>query len=183
MRRRAERGEEERPTQQRVIFLLPPASLAGELKQKLANHAGPLFALRWSPSNKYLLTSSVDQTAIVWDLATGIAKQTFVFHRGACRESATRKRGLFSHQTLSIAAGPCVDVSWRTDTCFASCSTDKTVIVCEVGRDEPVIVFEGHEDEVNFIRWDPTGHYLASCSDDCTAKVGVWVGFEVACWR
>lgn len=54
---------------------------------------------------------------------------------------------------------------------FSSPAIDKTVIVCELGKDEPVMVFDGHEDEVNFIRWDPTGHYLASCSDDCTAKV------------
>lgn len=30
----------------------------------------------------------------------------------------------------------------------------------------------GHCDEVNAIKWDPSGSLLASCSDDYTAKVG-----------
>lgn len=29
----------------------------------------------------------------------------------------------------------------------------------------------GHTDEVNAIKWDPSGNLLASCSDDYTAKV------------
>ena len=31
--------------------------------------------------------------------------------------------------------------------------------------------FVGHSDEVNAVKWDPTGNLLASCSDDCTAKI------------
>lgn len=30
---------------------------------------------------------------------------------------------------------------------------------------------EGHKDEVNAICWSPGGRYLASCSDDSTAKI------------
>jgi transducin (beta)-like 1 len=36
-----------------------------------------------------------------------------------------------------------------------------------------VHVFAGHTDEINAICWSPDGSYLASCSDDTTAKV--WV--------
>lgn len=31
--------------------------------------------------------------------------------------------------------------------------------------------FSGHSSEVNGIRWDPTGKFLASCSDDKTCKI------------
>jgi hypothetical protein len=34
--------------------------------------------------------------------------------------------------------------------------------------------FQGHTDEVNAVKWDPTGTMLASCSDDCTAKVRLY---------
>lgn len=37
-----------------------------------------------------------------------------------------------------------------------------------------VLSFSGifiSQGEVNAIKWDPTGSLLASCSDDCTAKV------------
>jgi len=34
-----------------------------------------------------------------------------------------------------------------------------------------VKTYSGHNDEVNAVKWDPSGTLLASCSDDCTAKV------------
>jgi transducin (beta)-like 1 len=43
--------------------------------------------------------------------------------------------------------------------------------VCKIGEEQPVKKFQGHTDEVNAIKWDPTGTMLASCSDDYTAKV------------
>ena len=41
----------------------------------------------------------------------------------------------------------------------------------QVGESRPLKQFRGHLDEVNAIKWDPTGQMLASCSDDCSAKV------------
>jgi transducin (beta)-like 1 len=45
------------------------------------------------------------------------------------------------------------------------------IYVCNLGEETPIKNFKGHEDEVNAIRWDPSGSLLASCSDDTTAKV------------
>lgn len=45
------------------------------------------------------------------------------------------------------------------------------IYVCELGKTRPIRAFQGHADEVNAIKWDPTGSLLASCSDDFTAKV------------
>ena len=47
----------------------------------------------------------------------------------------------------------------------------KRVHVCQIGIGDPLKSFEGHEDEVNAVKWDPRGILLASCSDDKTAKV------------
>ena len=67
---------------------------------------------------------------------------------------------------------------------FASCSTDRTIAVCALDIDKdpgapatatattPLQVLVGHSDEVNAIRWDPSGKLLASCSDD--HNVFVW---------
>lgn len=38
-------------------------------------------------------------------------------------------------------------------------------------QSDPVYIFKGHTDEVNAICWSPGGLYLASCSDDTTAKI------------
>jgi len=94
------------------------------------------------------LSGSVDRTAIIWDAQTGEPKQQFEFHTQAT-----------------------LDVDWRDDFSFATCSTDKMIYVCELGKSRPVKSFAGHSDEVNAIKWDATGSLLASCSDDYTAKV------------
>ena len=80
-----------------------------------------------------------------------------------------------------------MDVDWRDDQSFATCSTDKQIHVCEYQKNKPLKSFVGHtvllkriivilKDEVNAIEWDPTGTYLASCSDDYTAKVIDFLG-------
>src|SRR5690242_15137941 len=81
----------------------------------------------------------------------------------------TRVTHLFFSNILIKA--PVLDVDWKNDSCFASCSTDKSIIVCELKQDNYIRKFEGHTNEVNTVRWDPEGSVLASCSDDHTAKI------------
>lgn len=44
------------------------------------------------------------------------------------------------------------------------------IYVCKLGESAPLKKLVGHTDEVNAIKWDPSGTLLASCSDDHTAK-------------
>ncbi|KAG9135229.1 hypothetical protein Leryth_013499 [Lithospermum erythrorhizon] len=120
----------------------------GELISILNKHKGPVFSLRWNKKGDYLLSGSVDKTAIVWDAKTGDWKQQFEFH-----------------------SGPTLDVDWRNNVSFATCSTDYMIYVCKVGEKHPIKRFSGHQNEVNAIKWDPTGSLLASCSDDYSAKI------------
>jgi transducin (beta)-like 1 len=123
-------------------------SPAGVLLQTLSRHKGPIFSLKWNRTGKYLLSGSVDKTAVVWDTATGTVRQEFAFHKE-----------------------PTLDVDWRDEDSFASCSTDRMIYVCKVDAPSYLRCFQGHRDEVNAIKWDPSGTLLASCSDDHTAKV------------
>eukprot|EP00698_Gefionella_okellyi_P001357 TRINITY_DN112_c0_g1_i1.p1 TRINITY_DN112_c0_g1~~TRINITY_DN112_c0_g1_i1.p1 ORF type:complete len:465 (+),score=53.86 TRINITY_DN112_c0_g1_i1:57-1451(+) len=129
---------------------------SGQLLNTLDKHKGPVFSLKWNRKGDLLLSGSVDKTAIVWDAATGTVKQQFEFH-----------------------TAPALDVDWRSNTSFATCSTDKMIYVCNVGETRPSKVFQGHQDEVNAIKWDPTGNLLASCSDDCTARI--WSNSQGKC--
>nr|CAB3486497.1 unnamed protein product [Digitaria exilis] len=122
--------------------------MARELKQTLFKHKGPIFSLKWNKKGDFLLSGSVDKTAIVWDTKTWECKQQFEFH-----------------------SAPTLDVDWRNNNSFATCSTDNMIYVCKIGEQRPVKAFSGHESEVNAIKWDPTGSFLASCSDDWTAKI------------
>ena len=123
---------------------------AGVLVHTLRGHHGPIFSLKWNKRGNFLLSGSYDKTTIVWDVsgATGFVEQQFNIH-----------------------FAPALDVDWKDDTTFASCSTDKTVNICRVGVASPLKTYMGHTDEVNAVKWDPSGTLLASCSDDCTAKV------------
>jgi transducin (beta)-like 1 len=120
----------------------------GQLVNTLQKHKGPIFSLKWNKKGDYLLSGSVDKTAIIWDAKNAEVKQQFEFHKA-----------------------PTLDVDWRNNVQFATCSTDKMIYVCELGKNRPIKCFSGHEDEVNAIKWDPSGTYLASCSDDYTAKI------------
>ncbi|KAN0030504.1 hypothetical protein ACTA71_009143 [Dictyostelium dimigraforme] len=120
----------------------------GNLIYVLEQHQAPIFSLKWNKKGNYLLSGSVDKTSIVWDVKTGGVKQQFEFH-----------------------TAPTLDIDWRNNTQFATCSTDKMIYVCEIGKDKPIMSFQGHHDEINAIKWDPTGNLLASCSDDYTAKI------------
>jgi len=123
----------------------------GSLLHTLKKHRGPIFSLKWNRKGNFLLSGSYDLTAIVWDVSE--VKPDPVVQRFTDHEA------------------PVLDVDWRDDTTFASCSTDKTVNIYRVGEIKPVKVYRGHVDEVNAVKWDPSGAFLASCSDDCTAKV------------
>ena len=121
---------------------------AGKLLRTLTKHKGPIFSLKWNKKGDYLLSGSVDKTAIVWDAKTGDAKQQFDFH-----------------------TAPTLDVDWRNNVSFATSSMDHMIYVCKLGESKPIKAFKGHTDEVNAIKWDPTGTLLASCSDDYSAKI------------
>lgn len=120
----------------------------GALSQSLKRHEGPIFALKWNRSGDKLLTGSADKSTIVWDTTTGQIIQRF------------------DHHTDST-----LDVDWRDDRSFASCSSDKTVQYVEIGRSRPTRVFHGHTNEVNALQWDSGGSLLASCSDDRTVRI------------
>ncbi|KAG8080821.1 hypothetical protein GUJ93_ZPchr0007g5339 [Zizania palustris] len=94
----------------------------GELKQTLFKHKGPIFSLKWNKKGDFLLSGSVDKTAIVWDTKTWECKQQFEFH-----------------------SAPTLDVDWRNNNSFATCSTDNMIYVCKIGDQCPVKSFSGHQ--------------------------------------
>ena len=64
--------------------------------------------------------------------------------------------------------------------CIAYSCAGATTHCCCVGC---YMESTGHTDEVNAIKWDPSGQLLASCSDDYTAKVSVLFRYSVFFYR
>lgn len=115
-----------------------------------------------------ILSGSADTTTAIWDPETGEMKQQFEHH--TCKEIFVF---IFKYYLLFlfILIVAILDVDWMDNTTFASCSSDKTILVCKLGQNKPLMKWIGHEDEVNAVRWDPSGQYLASCSDDTTCRI------------
>jgi transducin (beta)-like 1 len=121
---------------------------SGTLERVLTIHIGPVLSLRWNSSGKRLATSSVDHSVAIWDMVSARLEQQVQIHRA-----------------------PVLDVDWQSEDTFASSGSDKMIYVFRVGESKPLRIFYGHQDEVNSIKWDPTGTLLASGSDDCTVKI------------
>ena len=48
-------------------------------------------------------------------------------------------------QTKTYILAPTLDVDWKDDLTFATCSTDKCIYVCQLGSLEPLRHFSGHQ--------------------------------------
>ncbi|GMT02796.1 hypothetical protein PENTCL1PPCAC_24970 [Pristionchus entomophagus] len=120
----------------------------GNLVCTLGSHNGPIFALRFNDRGNYILTAGVDKSTIVWDREQKREVQVFSFHDSSA-----------------------LDIDWIGEDTFVSCSTDKRLIVGQIGKTRPVRIFKGHTHEVNAVRYDRHSRRIASCSDDKTLKV------------
>ena len=119
----------------------------GNTRHVLTEHQGPVFSVEWSKSGTHILTAGHDARVIVWNSATGAIVKVIKMH-----------------------SLPVMDVDWKDNDIFATCSSDKTIVLGSIsGADGKALL--GHQSEVNVVRWSPDGNYLASCSDDFTAKI------------
>ncbi|EAU92286.2 RCC1 domain-containing protein [Coprinopsis cinerea okayama7 len=65
----------------------------------------------------------------------------------------------------------CLDIEWLSDDTFASAGADKRINIIKIHQAEPIKLLEGHKDEINQIRVNPSRTRLGSCSDDTTARI------------
>ncbi|UZJ51010.1 hypothetical protein CBS101457_000330 [Exobasidium rhododendri] len=134
----------------------------GDLHLVMSMHQGPIFAVRWNRKGNFILSGSADGTVIVWDLGSGKVRQQFSLHSDSVLDIDWLTGSInFKGATPSSAA----------DGTFATCSADNSINLLRLGESKPIKILKGHTDEVNAIRFDPTGTLLASVSDDMTARV------------
>lgn len=125
-------------------------SRSGELIATLDQFKGALFALKWSPSGKYIAGAGLELCALVWEVA-----------------NPEKPFRLYQNHT-----SPTMDLDWKNDHIFATCTTEKSIYIYDIEKDEDAIkVLHGHDDEINSVKWSPDGNLLASCSDDGTARI------------
>lgn len=127
-----------------LLALLP----AGTSAQELRGHGGPVRAVAVSPDGRQALTGSFDQSAILWNLASGSAETVLRFHQGAIN-------AVLAIKGLGFATG----------------GEDGKVALWQGSAAEPARVFDGHKGPVAALALSPDGAWLASASWDETVRI------------
>ncbi|CAH9131934.1 unnamed protein product [Cuscuta epithymum] len=82
-----------------MLYHIPWLSPIGELMSTLAKHRGPINSLKWNKKGDYLLSGSMDKTAIEWDMKATEWKQQFEFHSDS---SAKYELRLLNHLSICL---------------------------------------------------------------------------------
>jgi WD40 repeat protein len=118
----------------------------------LSGHEHSVTAIAFSPNGKTLASASWDQTARLWDVATGKLLGTLKGH---------------NKPVLSLAFSP----DGKT---LATGSLDFTIVLWSPSTGAQHKVLNGHKKQVNSLAFSPDGNLLASASHDSTVRL--WDG-------
>ncbi|MER9134745.1 TIR domain-containing protein [Mesorhizobium sp. M0830] len=125
----------------------------------LEGHGAAVATVAFSPDGTRLATGSDDQTARVWDVATGEEIAILRGHRSWVKTVAFSPRG----------------------TCLATGSRGGTARIWDLASGLENTRLEGHIGEITSVAFSPDGALLATGSDDQTARVwDVTAGAEIA---
>lgn len=115
----------------------------------IIRHANELTAVAFSPDGTLVITGSSDDTAKLWDVATGRLVRTLEGH---------------AHSVTSVAFSP-------DGQHVVSGSNDKTLRLWEVTTGRLIHTFAGHSDRVGSVVFSPDGSRVLSGSNDKTVKL------------
>jgi WD40 repeat protein len=144
----------------------------------------PIFATRFSPSGRWLLTAGLDGTVCVWDVESKTMTKQYSCHEGFAfvgslifDESNIFSRLLFGHWLVGWfyvrELWGRQAYSYHATRCIHACAN---AWVCSTFDVQFWVFIEtnfhrGHSDEINQIKSNKLSTRLASCSDDKTARI------------
>ncbi len=125
-------------------------------------HDGPVRAVAFSPSGRFLVTSSYDNTARVWNVHDRTLVATLVGHQvgGEGRDVYDAAFDPVNPSIVATGGNDGVVRLWNLD----SIKNDNTTL-------EDNIPLEGHKDRIQSVAFSPDGKSLISSSDDDTVRV------------
>lgn len=118
--------------------------------RELAGHDGYLSSCKFINEGS-ILTSSGDQTCMLWDVELGQVKTSFTGHDG---------------DVMSVSVLPSVDPN-----IFVSGSCDATAKVWDIRMKMSTMTLRGHESDVNCVCLFPDGKAFGTGSDDASCRI------------
>jgi WD40 repeat protein len=124
-------------------------AVLSQVRLTLRGHSDAVLSIAFSPDGKRVVTTSLDKTVKVWDLANGVELLSLGGH-----------------------SGPAYAVTFSPDgRRLATASADNTAKVWDSTTGEDLLTLRGHSDVVWSVAFSPDGQRIATASQDKTAKV------------
>jgi WD40 repeat protein/transcriptional regulator with XRE-family HTH domain len=160
--------------------------------REFKGHAADLWNGDFSPDGKYLVTSSSDKTARIWDLAAGKTIHVFSDGNNGLEWVAFSPNGKYivtadgsgnSARLWDVASGQTIRIfSGHTGIVYAAAfspdgklivtvSGDKTARIWDVATGNTLHVLTGHTDWAVRTAFSPDGKYVVTASADRTARL------------
>ena len=145
----------------------------------------------FSPDGQYILTASADQTARLWEKASGKQIMTYHGHEGPVNSAVFSPDGehiltASDDQTARLwerSSGKQIMTYrghefWVTSAVFSpdgeyilTASHDNTARLWERESGKNIMTYHGHKDDVNSVVFSPDGEHILTASDDQTARL------------
>jgi len=119
---------------------------------ELNDHTGYLSCCRWLGTDGFMVTSSGDQTCLLWDVEQSVKSMEFVDHTG---------------DVMSVSVCPT-----DKENVFVSGACDATAKLWDRrAGNKCQMTFRGHEHDINTLSYFPNGNAVATGSDDGTCRL------------
>ncbi|KZT35016.1 WD40 repeat-like protein [Sistotremastrum suecicum HHB10207 ss-3] len=140
---------------------------SGKIPKSLATltmHTGPVLAVRWAHSGRWLASGSDDSVILIWDLDPAGSGKVW-------GSDDVNVEGWKALKRLPGHESDVTGLAWSPgDRYLASVGADSMVIIWDGYTLERMKKLDLHQGFVKGVCWDPVGEFLATCADDKSVK-------------
>lgn len=152
---------------------LAEASYSAGTVRRFTGHESPVYAVAFSPDAELAASADNSGVLLVWDVQTGEEVQSFVGHTSQINALE------FDPTMTYIVSVACGEQETTNSECIRG-----DVILWDLETGEEVRRFEGHNDEVTTVTFNPSGERLLTGSTDRTMRLwDVETGDQIGIYR
>lgn len=131
---------------------------SGKFLYTNVQHHDEVSALAWSPDGTYIASGSYDATIRVWNASTQNTITTYTGHNGHPISTLTWSP---DSQLIASAADPMED----------NIQPEYSAHVWQATTGKQIYSYDGHQNFVHSLAWEPHGTRIASASEDTTVHI------------